>query len=105
VEKHDHDFEDIDLRDRFETFAQEMVEEKNLREMLARGLEKAVERLTARLDKIRITDEIRASQKRQEVLAEVRPTPAPLTSSSCDAMPVRLAHTLMLCAHTDATFV
>ncbi len=50
---------------------QEMVEEKNLREMLARSLEKAVERLTARLDKIRITDEIRASQKRQEVLAEV----------------------------------
>jgi non-homologous end joining protein Ku len=72
VEKHDHDFEDIDLRDRFEAFMQEMVEEKNLREMLARSLEKAVERLTARLDKIRITDEIRASQKRQEVLAEVR---------------------------------
>lgn len=70
VEKHDHDFEDIDLRDRFEAFMQEMVEEKNLREMLARSLEKAVERLTARLDKIRITDEIRASQKRQEVLAE-----------------------------------
>jgi non-homologous end joining protein Ku len=89
VEKHDHDFEDIDLRDRFEAFMQEMVEEKNLREMLARSLEKAVERLTARLDKIRITDEIRASQKRQEVLAEVLTAALECVCGMCGVWNVR----------------
>jgi len=69
VDRHEYDFEDLELRERYAGFAQE-VEEKNLKETLLRSLEKAIERLTARLEKIRITDEIRATRKRQEALTQ-----------------------------------
>jgi len=69
IDKHDHDFEDLELRNRYEVFTEETVEEKNLRELLCRSIEKGVERLTARIERHRLIDEIRAAKRRQEALS------------------------------------
>jgi son of sevenless-like protein len=74
VEKYEHDFEDQDLRQRLNTFVNNTLEEKKMKEMLSRALEKAMNKVKVSQQRIAIMDEIRTMQRRQEALLEMMRT-------------------------------
>ncbi len=65
----------------------DIVEEKKMIDMLSRSLDKAIEKMNSRRERIRISDELRAAHKRQEVLVEVTSPPETMRLQSLMHIP------------------
>ncbi|KAL6050429.1 RasGEF domain containing protein [Balamuthia mandrillaris] len=70
IEKHEYDFENKVLRKRFLWFAQNVVEQEKMRDMLAKAFDKAIQKLNRTYDKLQLIDELNYIKRRQETIVE-----------------------------------